>query len=75
MMFVVPLVAFGVVIGISAISQYDVRPLYYYILCVFVQMFAFYISKDKPARTLLIFAILGLLAMLIGLFLVTLLRR
>ena len=67
-MFVVPLVAFGVVIGISAISQYDVRPLYYYILCVFVQMFAFYISKDKPARTLLIFAILGLLAMLIGLF-------
>jgi MFS transporter, FHS family, L-fucose permease len=68
MMFVVPLVAFGVVIGISAISQYDVRPLYYYILCVFVQMFAFYISKDKPARTLLIFAILGLLAMLIGLF-------
>src|SRR5947207_16028145 len=68
LMFVVPLVAFGVVIGISAISQYDVRPLYYYILCVFVQMFAFYISKDKPARTLLIFAILGLLAMLIGLF-------
>ena len=67
-MFIVPLVAFGVVIGISAISQYDVKPLYYYILCVFVQMFAFYISKNKPARTLLIFALLGLLSMLIGLF-------
>ena len=67
-MFIIPLVAFGVVIGISAISQYDVKPLYYYILCVFVQMFAFYISKNKPARTLLIFALLGLLAMLIGLF-------
>ena len=67
-MFVVPLAAFGVVIGISAISKYDVKPLYYYILCVFVQMFAFYISKNKPARTLLIFALLGLLAMLIGLF-------
>src|SRR5205814_9443878 len=32
------------------------------------QMLAFYISKDKPARTLLVFAVLGLLAMLIGLF-------
>jgi MFS transporter, FHS family, L-fucose permease len=68
LMFLVPLVAFGIIIGVSAISQYDVKPLYYYILCVFVQMFAFYISKDRPARTLLVFAILGLLAMLIGLF-------
>ena len=68
LMFVVPLVAFGIVIGISAISQYDVTPLYYYILCVFIQMAAFYISKNKPARTLLIFSTLGLLAMLIGLF-------
>ena len=31
-------------------------------------MAAFYLSKDKPARTLLIFAVLGLLAMMIGLF-------
>jgi FHS family L-fucose permease-like MFS transporter len=67
-MFIVPLVAFGIVIGISAISQYDVRPLYFYILCVLVQIAAFYISKNKPARTLLLFATLGLLAMLIGLF-------
>ena len=67
-MFVVPLVAFGIVIGISAVSQYDVKPLYYYIVCVFVQMFAFYLSKSKPARTLMIFAMLGLLAMLVGLF-------
>ena len=68
LMFIVPLVAFGIIIGVSAISQYDVRPLLWYILCVFVQMAAFYISKDRPARTLLIFAILGLTAMLIGLF-------
>jgi FHS family L-fucose permease-like MFS transporter len=68
LMFIVPMVAFGVVIGVNAISQYDVRPLYYYILCVLVQIAAFYISKDKPARTLLIFSLLGLTAMLIGLF-------
>jgi FHS family L-fucose permease-like MFS transporter len=65
---VVPIVAFGIVIGVNALSQYDVRPLYYYILCVLVQIGAFYLSKDKPARTLLIFSSLGLLAMLIGIF-------
>src|SRR5215467_11114514 len=68
LMFVVPLVAFGIVIAISAISHYDVQPLYFYIVCVFVQMLAFYLSKGKPARTLMIFALLGLLAMLVGLF-------
>ena len=63
---IVPIVAFGIIIAVNALSQYDVTPLYYYILCVFVQIGAFYLSKDKPARTLLIFASLGLLAMLIG---------
>jgi MFS transporter, FHS family, L-fucose permease len=67
MMLLVPLVAFGIVIGVIAISQYDVKPLLYYIVCVLIQMAAFYVSKDKPARTLLIFASLGLLAMVIGL--------
>jgi len=67
MMLLVPLVAFGVVIGVIAISQYDVKPLLYYIVCVMIQMVAFYVSKDRPARTLLIFASLGLLAMVIGL--------
>lgn len=68
LMFVVPLVAFGVVIGVNAISQYDVTPLYYYVFCVLVQIAAFYISKDKPATSLMIFGILGFIAMLIGIF-------
>jgi MFS transporter, FHS family, L-fucose permease len=38
----------------------------YYVLLVFVQIAAFFFSKDKPARTLLIFSTLGLLAMIIG---------
>ncbi len=66
LMFVVPLIAFGIIIGINYISKYDVTPFYYYILCVIVQIIAFYFSKDKPARTLLIFATLGLIAMVIG---------
>jgi len=63
---VVPLLAFGVLIGVNTIAKYDMKPLYYYIVCVAVQIIAFYISKNKPARTLLIFSLLGVAAMIIG---------
>ena len=65
--FVVPMVAFGIVLAVNALSQYDVKILYYYIVCVLVQVGAFYVSKDKPARMLLIFGLLGVIAMAIGL--------
>ena len=63
---IVPLIAFGVIIGINTIANYDMKPLYYYVLCVLIQIAAFYISKNKPARTLMIFGFLGLAAMIIG---------
>ncbi|HEX8356081.1 MAG TPA: MFS transporter [Segetibacter sp.] len=63
---VVPLVAFGIVIGVNTIAQNDMSPLYFYIVCVLVQIAAFYLSRDKPARTLLIFSLLGVSAMVIG---------
>lgn len=62
----VPLIAFGVIIGVNTIFNYDMRALYYYIICVAVQIVGFYISKNKPARTLLIFSLLGVVAMVIG---------
>ncbi|MFA7445589.1 MAG: MFS transporter [Flavobacteriaceae bacterium] len=64
---VVPLIAFGVILGVNTLSGNDMSPLYYYVLCIAVQIIAFFISKDKPARTLLIFAILGITAMITGL--------
>jgi len=64
--FVLPLVAFGVIIGANSIAKYDMTPLYWYIICVLIQIVAFFISQDKPARTLLIFSILGVTAMSIG---------
>lgn len=63
---IVPLIAFGIIIGLNTVAQYDMRPLYYYVICVVIQIIAFYFSKDKPARTLMIFGTLGLLAMIIG---------
>ena len=62
----IPIVAFGIVIGVNTVANNDMSPLYFYIACVLVQIVAFYISKDKPARTLLVFSVLGLIAMVIG---------
>lgn len=65
--FIVPLVAFGVILLVNIIAKQDMSPLYYYVFCVLVQIAAFYFSKDKPARTLKIFGIMGIAAMVIGL--------
>jgi FHS family L-fucose permease-like MFS transporter len=64
--FIVPLIAFGILIGINTLARYDMTPLYYYIICVVIQIIAFYLSQDKPARTLLLYSLLGAVAMLIG---------
>ena len=60
-------VAFGIVLLVSKLSGYDVKPLYWYILCVLIQILAFYITKDKPSLTLGVFGILGVIAITIGL--------
>ncbi len=63
---IVPLIAFGIIIGVNTVAQYNMKPLYYYIVCVLIQIAAFYISKNKPARTLLIFSLLAVAAMITG---------
>ena len=65
--FIVPLVAFGVVLGLTKVAGYDVQPLYWYIVCVVVQILAFFITNDRPALTLAVFGILGVTAMVVGL--------
>ena len=67
-LIVVPLIAFGIILGVNILSGKDMKPLYYYIFCVLIQIGAFFLSKDKPARTLTIFGTFGVAAMLIGLF-------
>ena len=64
--FIVPFVAFAIIIGVNFAFGYDMQPLYYYAVCVAIQVVAFYISDDKPQRTLLIFSLLGVAAMIIG---------
>lgn len=65
--FIVPLIAFGVVLGVNSLAQYDVTPLLWYVVCVIIQIVVFYVCRNKPARTLLLFSLMGIIAMVIGL--------
>jgi FHS family L-fucose permease-like MFS transporter len=67
MKFILPLIAFGIILGISVLAGYNVAPLKWYILCVAVQLIAFLIADDKPALSLSVFGFLGLTALVIGL--------
>lgn len=64
----VPYVAFGVVLFVNYVSGYSVKELLLFALCVAVQIAGFFAGKDKPALTLKIFGLLGVLAILLGLF-------
>ena len=65
--FFVPLAAFFIILGLTAASGYDVSPLYWYIICVLIQIMAFFITNDKPAVTLGVFGVLGVASIVVGL--------
>ena len=62
---IVPYVAFGVVLSVNAISGFEVKHLFAFAICVAIQIAGFFIGKDKPTSTLMVF---GILAMLVGLY-------
>ncbi len=63
---VVPLVAFGVIIAVNTIRGNDMSHLYLYVVCIAIMIAGTLVGKEKPVKTLLIFAVLGAIAMLIG---------
>ena len=65
---VVPYVAFGVILLAIYLAEFEVVHLFGFSACVALQIIGFFLGKDKPARTLKIFGILGMAAMLVGLF-------
>ena len=74
LLLVVPIIAFALIIGVNSLAGFDMSHLLFFFICVVIQIGAFFISKEKPARTLIIFGLfgiifggLGLLAMVIGL--------
>lgn len=65
--FIVPLVAFCIILGIFKLSGYHIDMLYWYIVCVLFQIAAFYVTNDKPAFSLALFGTLGFICVLTGL--------
>ncbi|AZI23850.1 MULTISPECIES: MFS transporter [Pedobacter] len=66
--FVAPYLAFGIFLAVNAIADHDLAPFYVYGLIILVLIIADMASKGNPARMLLIFSGIGILALLIGMF-------
>lgn len=65
---VVPFVAFGIVLYVISIVNGDVSDLYPYAFCVLIMIVSFFMAKEKPVKTLLIYTGVGALITLIGVF-------
>ena len=66
--FIAPYLAFGVFLGVNKFMDHDLTPFYVYALIILVLIGADIASKGNPARMLLIFSLLGITALLIGIF-------
>ena len=64
--FIAPYLAFGVFLAVNAIAKHDLTPFYIYALVILVLIAADIASKGNPARMLLIFSALGIIALGIG---------
>ena len=64
--FLAPYLAFGVFLAVNAIAKHDLTPFYIYGLVILVLIAADMASKGNPARMLLIFSTLGIVALGIG---------
>ena len=64
--FIAPYLAFGVFLFVNAVAKHDLTPFYVYGFIILVLIAADIASKGNPARMLLIFSVLGILALLIG---------
>lgn len=67
LLVIIPLVAFAIILLVNSVAKNDMSPLYWYVICVLIQIGGFFITQEKPALMLLVFSILGVAAMVIGL--------
>lgn len=65
---VVPFIAFGIVLFANHITGTDVGNLYVYAISIGVMILAFLLGQERPAKTLAIFGVFGVIAMAVGLF-------
>lgn len=66
--FLAPYMAFGVFLMVNAIAKHNLTPFYVYAVVILVLIAADIFSKANPSRMLFIFSILGIVALLVGIF-------
>lgn len=64
--FIAPYLAFAVFLGVNKFMDHDLSHFYVYAMIILVLIFADMASKGNPARMLLIFSVMGIIALLIG---------
>ena len=65
---ILPFVAFGIFAGANIIGGHDIYELYPYLEIVVLLIVADYISSGNPVKQIIIYASLGALALLVGIF-------
>ena len=69
LLIIVPYIAFGVIILANLVKySFSLDEIFFFGICIAVQIFGFFLAKDSPVKTLKIFSFFGILGMLIGLF-------
>ncbi|MEH6537107.1 MAG: MFS transporter [Psychroserpens sp.] len=66
LLIIVPYVAFGVILLVN-FGEYSANQILFFAICVAVQIGGFFLAKDNPVKTLKIFSLLGVIAMIVGL--------
>ena len=69
LLFITPFIAFGVVIAVNAFSNpLTMSEIGIFSLLIVIQIFGFYLAKDNALKIMAIFSLLGVIAMLVGIF-------
>lgn len=64
--FLIPYVAFGFFLAVTAIANHDVSTFYVYAFVILFMILGDILSKGNPARLLLIYSSMGIVALFIG---------
>lgn len=64
---ILPIIAFGIIITANILAEYDMQYFYGFIICVFLQIVLIILTKNTPAKTLMVFSLFGIIALIVGL--------
>jgi FHS family L-fucose permease-like MFS transporter len=64
--FVMPYLAFGVFLLVNKIAKHDITPFYIYVFVIIAMIIGTLLSRGNPARQLLIFSGMAIVALFIG---------